>query len=258
MPCRATNAGVLLDVSAFITGGGSGIGKATAELLARHGAAVAVMDIDGDAAEQTATAINELGGRALALQGDVAVWKDVAAAVDTAADQHGPPLVAFNNAGIVGPYTDLLNHSDAEYDRVMSVNVRGVWLCMKAELPGMLKAGGGAIVNMASALGLIGTRNQPAYISSKHAIVGLTRAAAIDYASAGVRINCVCPGVVSTPALRTRVRDSDPELEPLLRAHPIGRFGEPDEIAEAVLWLCSPWASYVTGTTLTVDGGFTA
>lgn len=244
--------------SVLVTGAGAGIGRACALALARQRVRVGVMDSFEQAAEETVDQIESGDGEALALVGDVSVERDVRDAIRRMEKSYGVVGGAVNNAGIIGPITDTSLLATEDVRRVLDVNVVGTWLVMKHVIPGMVARGGGSIVNISSALGLVGGPMQSIYSASKHAIIGLTRSAAHEYAGAGIRINAVCPGVVRTPALQSRIADGDPAVESLLNAHPLGRFGTPEEVAEAVCWLISDAASFSTGSSVVVDGGFIA
>ena len=240
---------------AFVTGATSGIGRETALAFARAGADVVVADIKEEGNQETAGMIEDLGGKALAIKCDVTRGDDVRNALDQTIRTFGRLDAAFNNAGIehgVIPTTEI---PDELFDRIVAVNLRGVFLCLKHEIPLMLELGGGAIVNTSSAAGLVGCKGQAAYTAAKHGVVGLTKGAALDYASTGVRVNAVCPGVTDTPMIH-RVSEGTAEGEArLLAQEPIGRMARPAEIAAAVLWLCSDAASYVVGHAMAVDGG---
>lgn len=241
---------------ALVTGGAMGIGKTTAQIFAREGARVVVVDIVTEGGEETVQLIKEAGGDALFVKCDVTNSKDVEAMVIKAVDTYGRLDCAFNNAGIAIPGTTV-ECSEEDWDRVLSVNLKGVWLCMKYEISQMLTQGGGVIVNTSSAGGLVGTPGIAAYTASKHGVVGLTRTAALEHVTAGIRVNAVCPGSVPTPMLDPVV--NHPELKAMLESkHPMGRFATTEEIAEAVIWLCSDRASYVTGVAFPVDGAVTA
>jgi NAD(P)-dependent dehydrogenase (short-subunit alcohol dehydrogenase family) len=243
---------------ALVTGAAGGIGRAAALAFGRAGASVVVADLSAEGGQQTADLIREGGGKALFVKTNVAIASEVEAMVAAAVAEFGRIDCAFNNAGIEEEHLPLGESEEAVFDRIMAVNVKGVWLCMKYQIRQMLKQGGGAIVNMASVAGLVGAPTQPIYAASKHAVVGLTKTAAVEYGRAGIRVNSVCPGVINTPML-TRALEREPEREKRMRKiHPIGRFGEADEIANAALWLCSDQASFVTGHQLAVDGGLTA
>ena len=242
---------------AFVTGAAGGIGRAAALAFAQAGHAVAVIDRQVAAGRETAAMITEAAGDAIFIEADVTHATDVDAAVRATLERWGRLDCGFNNAGIEGAMGPLHTIDDDDFDRVMGVNVRGVWLCMKAQLRQMLEQGGGVIVNTASVAGLLGAGAMPAYTASKHAVVGLTRAAAVAYSRHGIRVNAVCPGVIETDMAERAGLTSRPDVQQaLLRAHPIGRFGRPEEIAAAALWLCSDAASFVTGHAMAVDGGF--
>lgn len=247
---------LLYDKVALVTGGAMGIGKTTAQIFAREGARIVVVDIEAGGGEETVRLIKEAGGDALFVKCDVTKAMEVKAAIKKTVDTYGRLDCAFNNAGIGIPGTTV-ECSEEDWDRVLEVNLKGVWLCMKYELSQMLIQGGGVIVNTSSAGGLIGTPGIAAYTASKHGVVGLTRTAALEHVTAGIRVNAVCPGSVPTPMLDPVV--NHPEMKALLESkHPMGRFGTTEEIAEAVVWLCSDRASYVTGVAFPVDGGVTA
>jgi NAD(P)-dependent dehydrogenase (short-subunit alcohol dehydrogenase family) len=243
---------------ALVTGGASGIGRATALTFAREGAKLVVADMNEDGGHQTVHMITEKGGEAIFVQVDVTSASAVEAMILKTVETYGRIDCAHNNAGISGG----LSARTAEYPedawhQVIAVNLTGVWLCMKYEIPQMLHHGGGTIVNTASAAGLVGGRGMSAYVASKHGVVGLTKTAALEYAQQGIRVNCVCPGVIHTPMTERGL--SDPELRArIIATEPIGRVGTPEEVAEAVVWLCSDAASFVTGHTMTVDGGYVA
>src|SRR5262245_53358781 len=245
---------------ALVTGAGSGIGRATAVAFAAAGAKVVVSDVAVDGGHETVARINGAGGEATFVRADVSVAHDAAALVHAAVEAYGRLDYAHNNAGIEGSAargTAFHEYPEAVWDEVLRINLTGVWLCMKAELAQMLAQGGGAIVNTASVAGLVGGAG-PAYTASKHGVVGLTKTAALAYAQRGVRVNAVCPGIVRTPMLE-RVFAGRPEAEErALAAEPVGRFAAPEEVAAAVVWLCSDAASFVTGVALPVDGGWVA
>ncbi|MBM3949560.1 MAG: SDR family oxidoreductase [SAR202 cluster bacterium] len=239
---------------ALVTGGGSGIGRATAIAFASRGARVAVADIAAKGGQETVSAITKVGRDAFFVQADVAKAMDVEGMVCAVVERCGRLDFAVNNAGVGSPGGLTHEYTEADFDRILDINLKGVWLCMKYELDQMLVQGGGAIVNMASVVGLVGFPEDTAYAASKHGVVGLTRVAALEYASQGVRINCVCPGPVRTP-----IYDGQPDVEAQRAGTiPIGRFGDPKEVAEAIVWLCSSAASYVHGSALVLDGGFVA
>ena len=240
---------------AFITGAASGIGKAAAMALASQGARVAVCDVSAEAAESVARAIRDAAGDAVAIRADVSVAADVEAALERVLKAYGGIDLAVNNAGIGSCNLPLRDQSEQQFDRVISVNLKGVWLCLRGELA--LMQPGGAIVNTASALGLIAMPNSSEYVAAKHGVIGLTRAAAVENSAKGIRVNAVCPGVIETPL--THHATSDPAANAFMTSlHPIGRLGQAAEIAAAIVWLLSPQASFVTGAALAVDGGWTA
>jgi NAD(P)-dependent dehydrogenase (short-subunit alcohol dehydrogenase family) len=243
---------------ALVTGGGGGIGRATALAFARAGARVAVADIAEAAGRKTVGLIQQADGTAMFIKTDVTSAAQVADMVAQTVAAYGSVDCAFNNAGIEEEHMRLADCAEATFDRVMGINVKGVWLCMKYELAQMLKQGGGAIVNTASIAGLNGAAKMAAYSASKHAVLGLTKSAAIEYARKNIRVNAVCPAVIRTE-MYERALAADPGIEPhVLQMHPVGRIGEVEEVAAAVLWLASPAASFVTGFPLAVDGGATA
>ena len=243
-----------------VTGGGSGIGAATCRVLADHGACVVVADAVAASAAHVAGEICTSGGRAVACTVDVTESSQVAAMVALTIDRFGRLDAAVNNAGIAPAGKPLVHEiAEHEWDRMLAVNLTGVFLCMRHELTAMLAQGGGAIVNTSSVAGLVGSSAAgAAYAASKHGIVGLTRTAALDYARQGIRVNAVCPGPVMTPMAAKEMAD-DPAIAAFYRsATPMGRLGDADEIAAAIAWLCSDASSYVTGHTLSVDGGYVA
>ena len=243
----------------LVTGAGSGIGRAASLVLAREGATVVVADIDADGGEQTLSAIKDMGGEGMFVHADVSRAADVEAMVDAAVNAYGRLDCAYNNAGIEGYYGGRLHeYPEDTFDRLMYINVKGVWLCLKYEIPQMLKQGSGAIVNTASVAGLVGSRRLSVYSASKHAVIGLTKSAALEYASDGIRVNAVCPGIIDTPMMDRLAEGRDDYAAAIPTRQPIGRKGTPDEIAEAVAWLCSDAASLVTGLAMAVDGAFTA
>lgn len=245
---------------ALVTGAASGIGRATALAFGAAGASVVVADMDAPGAEATAEAIGATGAQAVVLHVDVTAPDSVESMVRRAVERFGRLDFAHNNAGVTAGAGTGLTHlqDEATWDRVLGVNLKGVWLCMKYEIPQMLAQGGGAIVNTASVSGLVGRAGRSAYVASKHGVVGLTRTAAIEYARQGIRVNAVCPGFVRTPLVE-RALAAEPEREDwMLSVTPMGRLGTPEEVAAAVLWLCSDAASFVTGHLLTLDGGVVA
>ena len=244
---------------ALVTGGASGIGRAAALEFAHAGARVVVADLDDDGGRETQSLIEQSGGDSLFVRTDVTQSHEVEALVGRVVEAYGRVDCAFNNAGIAGDIALLADYEEEMWDRVIGVNLKGVWLCMKYEIRQMLSQGGGAIVNTASVLGLVGGARAPAaYTASKHGVVGLTKTAALSYADAGIRINAVCPGYIRTPLLDP-VLKLQPELEDhLATLHPAGRLGTPEEVAKAAVWLCSEEASFVTGHSMAVDGGYVA
>ncbi|MFL9946319.1 SDR family oxidoreductase [Paraburkholderia agricolaris] len=242
----------------LVTGAGSGIGLATAQAFAESGATVTLADINEAAAHEAAGQLIAAGYPAVAMQCDVAVEMQVKALIESTVARFGRLDAAFNNAGVNSPFAETADASSEEFDRVMAVNLRGVWNCMKYELRQMRDQGNGAIVNCSSIGGLVGTPGRAIYRASKHGVLGLTRSAALEYASRGININAVCPGVIETPMV-TGMLEREPEaMRELIKEQPIGRLGRAEEIASAVVWLCSPAASFIVGHALAVDGGFTA
>lgn len=243
---------------ALVTGAGAGIGRACALALAKAGASLVVSDIEAQAGDETRDMIEKQGGAALFVQTDVADSDAVHALMETAVQRFGGLDCAVNNAGIEGRLAPTAECSEENWDRTIAVNLKGVWLCMREEIPRMLERGGGTIVNMASVAGLVGFEGLPAYCASKGGVVQLTRTAALEYATRGIRVNAICPGVIRT-AMVERILGGDPEQEKAFTAmEPVGRMGRPEEIASAALWLCSEASSFVTGEAMAVDGGFMA
>lgn len=241
---------------ALVTGAGAGIGRATAQAFAAAGYAVAVSDRDAVAGEQTRDLITEQGGDAIAIAADVSQPRAVQHLLAQVCEHYGRLDCAFNNAGIEGRMASTAECSEADWDATIATNLKGVWLCMKYELPLLLAQHGGAIVNCASVAGLVGFPNLPAYVASKHGVVGLSKTAALECAKQGVRVNAVCPGAVHT-AMIERLIAQNPGFQPE-SAEPVGRMASPDEIAQVVVWLCSDRAAFVTGHALAVDGGWVA
>ena len=246
------------DKVALVTGGSSGIGRATSLAFAREGARVAIADREPTGAAETARMIEDIGGSATVFELDVTKTDAVASLIDRVVQTYGRLNCAFNNAGIGGEVAKTADYPEEEWDRILNVNLKSVWLCMKYEIPVMEKQGSGAIVNTASIYGLAGAAGYIAYNAAKHGVVGITKTAALEYATAGIRINAVCPGYIRTPMTQPGI-DANPELERrMVSQTPMARLGRPEEIAEAVVWLCSDAASFVTGHTLTPDGGYMA
>ena len=243
----------------LVTGAAAGIGRASALALARAGATVSVSDIDGAGAEETAQLIHDEGGAAIARSCDVTMPEQVRAMVEATVAAFGRLDAAVNNAGIAGSFEDRLHQADdAMFKRVLAVNLLGVWHCLKAELEVMLPQSRGAIVNIASVAGLIGAPKAGAYTASKHAVVGLTKSAALDYAKLGIRVNAVCPAYTDTAMVQSAIAGNPLMAHIMERAIPMGRLGKASEIGEAVAWLCSDASSFVTGHTLVLDGGLVA
>jgi NAD(P)-dependent dehydrogenase (short-subunit alcohol dehydrogenase family) len=246
---------VLEGKAALVTGGGSGLGRASAIALARAGASVTVADVDERGGKETADLVSEeAGGDADFVRADVTHADEVEAMVNKAVARWGHLDCALNNAGTTGVSAPTADYTLEDWNRAIALNLTGVFLCLKYELPAMLERGG-AIVNMASGAGLVGFPGLPAYVASKHGVVGLTRAAALEYASQGVRINAICPGSTRTPMLEGFMGGDEQVERMMTRAVPLGRLGRPEEIADAVVWLCSDAASFVVGHALAVDGG---
>lgn len=243
---------------ALVTGGASGIGRATCMAFARNGASVVVSDVDDEGGNHTCKSIEADGGNAKFVACDVAGSAAVEHLIDETVSAYGRLDYAFNNAGIEGEMAATEQCSEENWDRLMGINLKGVWLCMKYEIRHMLQHGGGSIVNCSSVAGLVGFRQLPAYAASKHGLIGLTKTAALEYSAKGIRVNAVCPGVIQTSMI-DRITKNDPEkLKQFTALEPIGRLGEANEIAESVIWLCSDQASFVTGVAFPVDGGFIA
>jgi NAD(P)-dependent dehydrogenase (short-subunit alcohol dehydrogenase family) len=252
--------GILEGKSALVTGGGGGIGRAAALAFAREGANVAVADLMAEAAQETVGMVNRAGGQAMSLTGDLTNAGLARSLVENVVATYGRLDCAFNNAGIAPWQVEAGGMKTAEwseesFDRMIAVNLKSVWLCMKYEIQQMQAQGGGAIVNTSSILGLVGLPNGTGYVAAKHGVIGLTKTAALEYADDRIRVNAVCPGFIRTPMTAETQRERGDQIT---TRTPLGRFGEPDEIAEMVVWLCSDRASYVTGAAYAVDGGWTA
>lgn len=243
---------------ALVTGGTSGIGRETAVLFAKAGAKVVVAGRRETEGQETVELIRIAGGEGLFVRTDVSKASEVGALVQKTAENFGRLDAAFNNAGVEGAYAPITRQSEEDFDSTVAINLKGVWLCLKYEIRQMLKQGsGGAIVNMASALGLVGSAGTSAYSASKHGVIGLTKTAALENAKRGIRVNAVCPGFIGTP-MSDRTLRVPAAHQFAVSCHPIGRLGKPIEVAEAVLWMCSDKASFMTGQLLGIDGGFLA
>jgi NAD(P)-dependent dehydrogenase (short-subunit alcohol dehydrogenase family) len=244
---------------ALITGAGSGIGRASALAFAREGAKVVVADMSAEGGEETVRLIEAAGGEAMFVKTDVTRAAEVEALIQKIVERYGRLDCAHNNAGIEGIVALTADYPEEMWDRVLRINLKGAFLSMKYEIPQMLKQGGGAIVNTASSLGLVGIQGISAYVASKGGVVGLTRTAAVEYAPSGIRINALMPGVTRTPMMDRQMGDNAHLAEPQYTSlHPIGRLGLPEEIAEGAVWMCSDAASFVVGHAMAIDGGYLA
>jgi NAD(P)-dependent dehydrogenase (short-subunit alcohol dehydrogenase family) len=242
---------------ALVTGAGSGMGLVTARAFAEAGAKVALADIDENVVRSAVEELVSAGHKAIAVRCNVADEAEVAAMVEKTVSTFGRLDAVYNNAGVQSPAVEIADASGEEFDRVNAINLRGVWSCMKYELRQMREQGSGAIVNCSSIGGLIGLPGRAMYHASKHGVIGLTKSAALEYASMGIRVNAVCPGTIDTPMVADMLAKEPDAMKDILRDIPIGRLGRSEEIAAAVLWLCSPGASFVIGHALVVDGGYT-
>jgi len=247
---------------ALVTGGASGIGRAAAIALAREGANVALADVDAEGGAETVRAVEAAGGAALFVSTDVSRADAVEALIAETVQRFGRLDCAVNNAGIQGELNPTDECSEENWNRLIGINLTGVWLCMKYGIARMRKQGSGAIVNVASNFGFVGSPGMPAYSASKHGVLGLTKTAALEYAQSGIRVNAVCPGPAQTPLVDNMLIDqpeaADEIMNSITRRLPMGRIGQPEEIGEAIMWLCSDGASFATGVALPVDGGFVA
>ena len=246
------------DKVVFITGAASGIGRAMVEAFAGEGANIAIMDVDPEGLNETEEMATKKGVKVLSVVGDVSSATDVQRAVNAVVERFGRLDAACNNAGIEGEQAPTAECTEENWNRVIDINLKGVWLCMKHEIPVMLEHGHGAIVNVASIAGMVGFAGIPAYVASKHGINGLTKTAALEYATRGIRVNAICPGAIETPMIDRFTQGEKEARQAMHDMHPMQRMGRPDEIANAAVWLCSDDASFVTGHIMPVDGGFTS
>lgn len=242
---------------ALVTGSGSGIGRTTAQFYAREGAKVVVSDVDMNGGKETVEMIKSDGGEAIFIEADVSRPEDCESLVQSTVDEFGRLDIACNNAGIGGEQNPTADYSIEGWQKLISINLSGVFYCMKYEIPAMLETGAGSIVNIASILGKVGFAGSPAYVTSKHGVVGLTQNAAVEYGQSGIRVNAIGPGFIHTPMISDLAEDKETN-EKLVALHPIGRLGKPEEVAELVIWLSSEKASFVTGSYYPIDGGYLA
>lgn len=247
----------LKDKIVLVTGGGSGIGRACAIVMAQVGGKITVSDIEERGGNETVSMIGESGGDASFTKTDVSRPDQVASLVNQIIERHGKLDCAINNAGIFGRFAPLVEQEAADFDKIIGINLKGVFLCMKYEIAAMLKQNSGSIVNIASVQGLVASAGAAIYCASKHGVIGLTKSAALDNACTGIRINAVCPGTIDTPLARKFYTDQGLTVPTEFPRIPMGRLGRPEEIAQAVKWLCSPASSYVTGISMPVDGALT-
>ncbi|SFC43951.1 NAD(P)-dependent dehydrogenase, short-chain alcohol dehydrogenase family [Zunongwangia mangrovi] len=245
------------DKVALVTGGSKGMGEAAVRIFAEKGASVAILDVDIEAAEKLSAELNENGANTIAIKCDVSSEAQVEKAIAQVVETYGKLDAAFNNAGIQIPAQDITETSEEDYDKILNVNLKGVWLCMKHELIQMKKQQSGAIVNNSSLAGKVGVPGRTPYVAAKHAILGITKSAAADYASQGIRINAVCPGTIETPMVNDMVNSGDLKREDSINAAPINRLGKASEVADAAVWLCGEESTYVIGQSIAVDGGYT-
>jgi NAD(P)-dependent dehydrogenase (short-subunit alcohol dehydrogenase family) len=244
--------------AALVTGAASGIGRSTAEAFTAEGAGVAVADVDEKGGRETVRLIQAKGGEAFFFRTDVSKQREVEALAAKTVETYGRLDFAVNNAGIEGDTAPTAECTEENWDKVIGINLKGLWLCMKHEIPRMLKTGGGSIVNVASVAGLVGFEGIPAYCASKGGVVQLTKTAALEYGKAGIRVNAVCPGVIWTPMVDRFTKGDPAAVKGMEAMEPVGRLGKPEEVAASILWLCLPESSFVTGAALPVDGGFVA
>lgn len=245
------------DKVALVTGGSKGMGEAAVRIFAEKGASVAILDVDIEAAEKLSAELNENGANTIAIKCDVSSEAQVEKAIAKVVETYGKLDAAFNNAGIQIPAQDITETSEEDYDKILNVNLKGVWLCMKHELIQMKKQQSGAIVNNSSLAGKVGVPGRTPYVAAKHAILGITKSAAADYASQDIRINAVCPGTIETPMVNDMVNSGDLKREDSINAAPINRLGKASEVADAAVWLCGEESTYVIGQSIAVDGGYT-
>jgi NAD(P)-dependent dehydrogenase (short-subunit alcohol dehydrogenase family) len=246
------------DKVVLVTGGSYGIGRAAAIGFARKGAKVSIADLDVERGQETLRSIKEAGGEAIFVKTDVSLEEDVKAMVEKTIQTYGKLDCAFNNAGIHKQFVSTIDFSAEDWEEMINVNLKSVWLCMKYEIPQMLRQGKGAIVNTSSAAGLVGAPSNPAYPASKHGVVGITKSTALEFARKGIRVNCVCPGPTRTGMNEALVATNPEIVKAMDQKVPMGRIGEPEEVAAAAIFLCSDEASYITGHALPVDGGIVA
>lgn len=240
---------------ALVTGGGSGIGRSVALGFAREGAKVVVADVIAEGGEATANLVKNAGGIGVFVKCDVSESNQVKTMIDMAVETFGRLDFAANNAGINGEMAGTVDCTEDNWERVIGIDLKGIWLCMKYEIPQMLKHGGGSIVNTSSIAGLVNAGTPP-YSAAKHGVLGLTKTAAVEFAQQGVRINAVCPGVIHTPMTQPLFEQMPDKMNQMMSAIPMARFGQPENIADAIVWLCGDGASYITGTALSIDGGY--
>lgn len=248
----------LKDKVVIITGAASGIGAASALAFAKEGAKVVVADVVKEAGEKIVAQILIEKGEAIFVKCDVSSEDDVKNLVSSTVKKFGRIDCAFNNAGIEGETQDTSSCTNENWQKTMDINLKGIWLCMKYEIPEMLKAGGGSIVNCSSIAGVVGFEGMPAYVASKHGVLGLTQTAALEYATKNIRVNAICPGVIDTPMIKRATHGNETEKNAFIEGEPVHRMGRPEEIASAALWLCSDASSFITGHPLVADGGWVA